>query len=154
VEARTGLVTSFGLSVIQAQAILDMQLQRLTGLERQKILDELDELRATIEKLRAILSSEDLLIGIVLDELKAIRDKHADKRRTDFIEAEGEFRVEDLIADEDVVITATSTGYIKRTALDAYRSQRRGGKGLIGNDHARRGCGRTSPSWRTRTPTC
>ncbi len=131
-EARAGLIANFGLTTIQAQAILDMQLQRLTGLERQKILDELAELRALIEKLRAILSSEDLLIGIVLDELKAIRDKHGDARRTDIVEEEGEFRVEDLIADEDVVITATSTGYIKRTALDEYRSQRRGGKGLIG----------------------
>jgi DNA gyrase subunit A len=131
-EARTGLIANFGLTTIQAQAILDMQLQRLTGLERQKILDELAELRELIEKLRAILSSDDLIIGIVLDELRAIRDKHGDVRRTDFIEEEGEFRVEDLIADEDVVITATSTGYIKRTALDEYRSQRRGGKGLIG----------------------
>jgi DNA gyrase subunit A len=131
-EARTGLIANFGLTQIQAQAILDMQLQRLTGLERQKIVDELAELRQTIERLRAILSSDDLLIGIVLDELKAIRAKHADARRTDIIEEAGEFRVEDLIADEDVVITATSTGYIKRTALDAYRSQRRGGKGLIG----------------------
>src|SRR4029079_14625969 len=95
--------------------------------------DELAELRTLIDKLRAILSSEDLLIGIVLDELKAIRDAHADDRRTLIVEEEeGDFRVEDLIADEDVVITATSTGYIKRTALDAYRKQRRGGKGLIG----------------------
>jgi len=132
VEARAGLVTEFGLTTIQAQAILDMQLQRLTGLERQKILDELAELRLTIERLRAILSSEDLVIEIVVDELKAIRDKHGDARRTDFIEETGHFRVEDLIADEDVVITATSTGYIKRSALDEYRSQRRGGKGLIG----------------------
>jgi len=133
VEARAGLVANFGLTTIQAQAILDMQLQRLTGLERQKILDELAELRETIERLRAILSNEDLLIGIVVEELKAIREKHGDERRTQITEeAAGEFRVEDLIADEDVVITATSTGYIKRTALDEYRSQRRGGKGLIG----------------------
>jgi DNA gyrase subunit A len=86
----------------------------------------------TIERLRAILSSEELLIGLVVDELKAVRDKYGDDRRTDIIEQTGEFRIEDLIADEDVVITATSTGYIKRTALDAYRKQRRGGKGLIG----------------------
>ena len=132
VEARAGLVTEFGLSVIQAQAILDMQLQRLTGLERQKILDELAELIKTIARLREILSSDDLIIGIVVDELKQIRTKYGDERRTDFIEESGEFRVEDLIADEDVVITATNTGYIKRTALDAYRKQRRGGKGLIG----------------------
>ena len=131
-EARDGLMTQFGLSQLQAQAILDMQLQRLTGLERQKILDELAELVKTIERLRAILSSEELLIGIIVDEMKAIRDKYGDDRRTDFTEDSGDFRVEDLIADEDVVITATSTGYIKRTALDAYRKQRRGGKGLIG----------------------
>jgi DNA gyrase subunit A len=131
-EARAGLVERFELTAIQAQAILDMQLQRLTGLERQKILDELADLLKTIERLRAILTSEELLIGIVVDELRAVRDAHGDDRRTDFSEETAEFRVEDLIADEEVVITATSTGYIKRTALDAYRSQRRGGKGLIG----------------------
>jgi len=132
VEARGGLITQFGLSEIQAQAILDMQLQRLTGLERQKILDELAELVKTIERLRGILSSDDLLMGIVVDELREVQAKFADPRRTEIIEESGEFRVEDLIADEDVVITATSTGYIKRTALDLYRKQRRGGKGLIG----------------------
>jgi DNA gyrase subunit A len=131
-EARVGLVTEFNLSVIQAQAILDMQLQRLTGLERQKIVDELAELRTLIARLREILSSDDLIVGIVVDELKQIRDKYGDDRRTEIIEESGEFRVEDLIADEDVVITATDTGYIKRTALEAYRKQRRGGKGLIG----------------------
>jgi len=109
-----------------------MQLQRLTGLERQKILDELAELVKTIERLRGILSSDDLLMGIVVDELREVQAKFADPRRTEIIEESGEFRVEDLIADEDVVITATSTGYIKRTALDLYRKQRRGGKGLIG----------------------
>jgi DNA gyrase subunit A len=131
-EARIGLMTQFGLTQIQAQAILDMQLQRLTGLERQKILDELAELMKTIERLRAILSSEELLTNLIVEELRAIQKKYGDARRTDIIEESGEFRVEDLIADEDVVITATSTGYIKRTALDAYRQQRRGGKGLIG----------------------
>ncbi len=131
-EAKTGLVTQFGLSEVQAQAILDMQLQRLTGLERQKILDELAELMKTIERLRGILSSDDLVMAIVVDELRAAQTKYSDDRRTEIIEESGEFRVEDLIADEDVVITATNTGYIKRTALDAYRKQRRGGKGLIG----------------------
>jgi DNA gyrase subunit A len=131
-EARTGLMATFGLTQIQAQAILDMQLQRLTGLERQKIIDELAELVKTIERLRAILSSDELLIGLVVDELREIRDKYGDDRRTDIIEESGEFRVEDLIADEDVVITATGTGYIKRTPLEEYRTQRRGGKGLIG----------------------
>ena len=131
-EARSGLMTGYGLTQIQAQAILDMQLQRLTGLERQKILDELTELVRTIERLRGILSDDDLLIAIVVDELRQVREKFGDDRRTDFTDDSGDFRVEDLIADEDVVITATGTGYIKRTALDAYRQQRRGGKGLIG----------------------
>jgi DNA gyrase subunit A len=132
VEARIGLAGRFGLSTLQAQAILDMQLQRLTGLERQKIIDELAELVTLIERLRAILSSDELLIAIVLDELRAVRTKYGDARRTDFTEETGDFRVEDLIADEEVVITATHTGYIKRTALESYRKQRRGGKGLIG----------------------
>jgi DNA gyrase subunit A len=131
-EAKSGLVAQFGLTDIQAQAILDMQLQRLTGLERQKILDELAELMKTIERLRAILSSDDLVMEIVVTELRAVQEKFGDARRTDIIEETGEFRVEDLIADEDVVITATSTGYIKRSALGEYRKQRRGGKGLIG----------------------
>jgi DNA gyrase subunit A len=131
-EARDGLVGGFGLTTIQAQAILEMQLQRLTGLERQKILDELAELMATIEQLRAILASDTLLMQIVVDELKAVREKYGDERRTVIVEAEGEFRVEDLIADEDVAITVTATGYIKRTAITEYRSQRRGGRGRIG----------------------
>jgi DNA gyrase subunit A len=131
-EARVGLMTNFGLTELQSQAILDMQLQRLTGLERQKIVDELAELVALITRLREILSSDELVLGIVVEELKAIREKYGDDRRTDIIEDSGDFRVEDLIADEDVVITATQTGYIKRTALDEYRKQRRGGKGLIG----------------------
>ena len=132
-EAREGLMTNFGLSQIQAQAILDMQLQRLTGLERQKILDELAEIMRTIERLRAILSSEALLMEVVVNELKAVRDRYQDERRTTIIEDEsGEFRIEDLIADEDVAITVTNTGYIKRTTISTYRMQRRGGKGRIG----------------------
>ncbi len=131
-EAREGLITTFSLSLLQAQAILDMQLQRLTGLERQKIVDELAELAKLIAKLRAVLSSDELVLAEVVQELRAIREKHGDDRRTQIIEEAGEFRVEDLIADEDVVITATDTGYIKRTALTEYRKQRRGGKGLIG----------------------
>ena len=131
-EARDGLMTRFSLSQLQSQAILDMQLQRLTGLERQKILDELAELLKVIERLRAILSSEELLMGVVLTELKAIRENYADERRTVIIEESGEFRIEDLIADEDMAITVTNTGYIKRTAISTYRMQRRGGKGRIG----------------------
>jgi len=131
-EARVGLKAQFGLSDLQAQAILDMQLQRLTGLERQKIVDELAELVTLINKLRTILSSDELILEIIIEELKATRDKFGDDRRTDIIEDSTDFRVEDLIADEDVVITATQTGYIKRSKLEEYRQQRRGGKGLIG----------------------
>ena len=131
-EAREGLQASFKLSQVQAQAILDMQLQRLTGLERQKILDELVELMKTIERLRAILSSDELLTKLVVDELKSVRDRFADERRTEIIDESGELRIEDLIADEDMAITVTNTGYIKRTAISTYRAQRRGGKGRIG----------------------
>jgi DNA gyrase subunit A len=132
VEAREALTASFALSTAQAQAILEMQLQRLTGLERQKVLDEHAELMMLIERLRGILASETQLMQVVVDELKAIRAKFADERRTQILEAEGEFRVEDLIADEDVAITVTDTGYIKRTPITEYRSQRRGGRGRIG----------------------
>jgi DNA gyrase subunit A len=132
-EAREGLMAQFGLSTIQSQAILDMQLQRLTGLERQKILDELAELLQTIERLRAILASERLLMQIIVDELKAVREKYGDDRRTVIIEGEsGELSIEDLITDEDMAITVSNTGYIKRTAISTYRNQRRGGKGRIG----------------------
>jgi DNA gyrase subunit A len=131
-EAREGLITQFGLTQIQAQAILDMQLQRLTGLERQKILDELAELLKQIERLLAILGSERLLMQIVVDELRAIQEKYRDERRTEILAEEGEFRVEDLIAEEDMAITVSNTGYIKRTAITNYRNQRRGGKGRIG----------------------
>src|SRR5499427_2138359 len=132
-EARQGLITQFSLSTIQAQAILDMQLQRLTGLERQKILDELAELLKTIERLRAILASDRLLMQIIVDELKEVRDTYGDDRRTQIIEGEsGEINIEDLIAEEDMAISVSNTGYIKRTAITTYRSQRRGGKGRIG----------------------
>ena len=132
-EAKRGLVERFSLTEIQAQAILDMQLQRLTGLEREKILEELAQLAEKIRELRAILANESLLLGIIIDELKEVRDKYGDERRTEIIEGEdGEFSIEDLIADEDVVITASNTGYIKRTAVTQYRNQRRGGKGRIG----------------------
>jgi len=131
-EARDGLMTRFSLSQIQAQAILDMQLQRLTGLERQKILDELAELLAVIGRLLAILSSEKRVMQIIVDELRAVREKHGDERRTEILAEEGEFRIEDLIAEEDMAITVSNTGYIKRTAITNYRNQRRGGKGRIG----------------------
>ena len=131
-EAREGLMTQFALSQIQAQAILDMQLQRLTGLERQKILDELAELLKVIERLLAILASDRLLMQIIVDELRHVQQKYGDERRTEILAEAGEFRAEDLIAEEDMAITVSNTGYIKRTAITNYRNQRRGGKGRIG----------------------
>jgi DNA gyrase subunit A len=131
-EAREGLIAQFALSQIQAQAILDMQLHRLTGLERQKILDELAEILKTIERLRAILSSEKLVTDIIVGELRKVQEKYGDERRTEILAEAGEFRIEDLIAEEDMAITVSNTGYIKRTAITNYRMQRRGGKGRIG----------------------
>ena len=131
-EARDGLIERFELSRIQAQAILDMQLQRLTGLERQKVLDELAELLAVIRRLREILGSEALLMGIVVDELREVQRKYGDDRRTEIVDDPGELRIEDLIAEENVVITVSNTGYVKRTAVTEYRGQRRGGKGRLG----------------------
>jgi DNA gyrase subunit A len=131
-EAREGLITQFSLSLVQSQAILDMQLQRLTGLERQKILDEMAELLKTIERLRAVLNSDLLLMQTIVGELKAVRDKYGDDRRTGIIEETGELSIEDLIAEEDMAITVSNTGYIKRTPITSYRNQRRGGKGRIG----------------------
>src|SRR4029077_6059584 len=127
-EARDGLMVQFGLSQLQAQAILDLQLHRLTGLERQKILDELAELLKTIERLRAILASERLLMQIIVDELKEVREKYGNDRRTEIVDATGEINIEDLIAEEDMAITVSNTGYIKRTAISTYRNQRRGGE--------------------------
>jgi DNA gyrase subunit A len=127
-----GLTTQFGLTEIQAQAILDMQLQRLTGLERQKILDELAELQALIAELRGILADQKKLLQIIVDELKVVKEKFADPRRTQLIDEEGDFSIEDLITEEDVAVTVTDTGYIKRTPITTYRTQNRGGKGRIG----------------------
>ncbi len=130
--ARVGLMEEFELSQIQAQAILDMQLQRLTGLERQKVADELAGLRVLIQRLRQILGSEALLMEIVVDELREVQTKYGDDRRSEMVDDPGELRIEDLIADEDMAITVSNTGYVKRTAITEYRSQRRGGKGRIG----------------------
>ena len=130
--ARGGLIEQFSLTKIQAQAILDMQLQRLTGLERLKIVHELTELLKMIERLRGVLESEQRLMEIVVDELRTIQETHGDDRRTEIISAVDDFRVEDLIAEEDMAITVSNTGYVKRTAVTEYRNQRRGGKGRIG----------------------
>ena len=131
-EARGGLVERFGLTVIQADAILDMQLQRFTGLERQKIVDDLKEVRATIAELRDILSKPKRIDQIIKDELKKLREDHADPRRTEIIDAVDEITVEDMIADEDVAISITHSGYIKRSSISSYRAQRRGGRGRVG----------------------
>jgi len=131
-EAKTGLIAQFGLTDIQSQAILDMQLQRLTGLERDKILSELATLHELIAKLKNILANQPLLLKIILDELRAVKDRFADPRRTELIEDEGELSIEDLITEEDVAVTVTDTGYIKRTPITTYRTQNRGGKGRIG----------------------
>jgi DNA gyrase subunit A len=131
-EAKVGLIAQFALSEIQSQAILDMQLQRLTGLERDKILSELATLHELIAKLKNILANQPLLLKIILDELRAVKAKFADPRRTELIDEEGELSIEDLITDEDVAVTVTDTGYIKRTPITTYRTQNRGGKGRIG----------------------
>ncbi|MEW9078967.1 DNA gyrase subunit A [Terrisporobacter glycolicus] len=129
-EAKNGLIEKFGLTDVQAQAILDMRLQRLTGLEREKIEDEYSELMKKIEYLRSILADEQLLLGVIKEEIIAIRQKYADERRTEIRHAEGEINMRDLIDDEEIAITLTHFGYIKRVPLDTYKSQNRGGKGI------------------------
>jgi DNA gyrase subunit A len=131
-EAKSGLTSQFGLTEIQAQAILDLQLQRLTGLERQKIQDELAELTALIARLRGILADQKKLLQIIVDELRAVKAKFGDARKTTLVDEEGDFSIEDLITEEDVAVTVTDTGYIKRTPITTYRTQNRGGKGRIG----------------------
>ena len=131
-EAKAALTNKYPLSDIQAQAILDMKLQRLTGLEREKIISEYKATLKEIERLRAILGSEALVSKIIKDELLEVRKKYADERRTEITEETKEITIEDLITEEEMVITLSHTGYIKRNPLSAYRSQRRGGKGLIG----------------------
>jgi len=131
-EAKAGLVSEFGFSEVQAQAILDMRLQRLTGLERQKIVDEYEEVLKLIEKLRGILASDRLQLQIVVDELEAVRREFGDARRTEIVADAEELSIEDLIEEQDMVITVSHSGYVKRTALSTYRAQRRGGKGRIG----------------------
>src|SRR5437868_4843348 len=132
VEARQGLVAQYEFTEIQAKAILEMQLQRLTSLERQKIEDELKELAEKIADLKEILASEVKLREVIIKELREVQKKHGDARRTEIIDEGAEIHLEDLIAEEDVVITVTHSGYLKRTPLSVYRQQGRGGKGRIG----------------------
>ncbi len=131
-EARERLMSGFALSEVQAQAILDMRLQKLTGLEREKVIEEYREVMALIERLRAILASDDLLLEEIRQELHQIREAYADERRTGIEPEIGDINVEDMIADEDMVITVTRSGYIKRSPLALYRAQHRGGKGRTG----------------------
>ena len=131
-EAKAGLLARFRLSEIQADEILKLQLQRLTGLERQKIVDELKEIRVTISDLKDILASPRRVDTIVGEELKKIREEHGDARRTKIVDAVDEIAIEDLIADEDVAISITHSGYIKRTSISTYRAQKRGGRGRVG----------------------
>jgi DNA gyrase subunit A len=130
--AKEGLMTRFQFSAEQAQAILDMRLQRLTGLEREKIVAEYEEILKLIARLKEILDSESVLEGVVIEELREVQQAYGDARRTQIVDEEVEITLEDLIAEEDVVITVTHSGYIKRTATSLYRPQGRGGKGRIG----------------------
>ncbi|OAS16818.1 DNA gyrase subunit A [Paenibacillus oryzisoli] len=133
-EAREGLMSTFSLSLDQAQAILDMRLQRLTGLEREKIEAEYAELMKRIAELKAILADEQLILGIISEELNEIKEKFGDERRSEITVGEESIEDEDLIPREDVVITITHTGYIKRLPVTTYRNQKRGGRGVVGMD--------------------
>ena len=130
--ARERLMETFGFSDKQAQAILDMRLARLTGLERDKLLAEYDELMKTIAYLRSLLADEALLMGVIKDEMAAIRDKFSDDRRTELTHMEGEIDIEDLIQADDMVVTMSHMGYVKRLPKSTYRAQHRGGKGVTG----------------------
>lgn len=131
-DAKTGLIERFGLSEIQAKAILELRLQRLTGMERDKIKKEYEEIMAFITRLQAILADESLRMQIIKDELAEIRERYGDDRRSIIEYAAGDFRMEDMIADEEVVITISHLGYMKRTVLTDYKVQNRGGRGAQG----------------------
>jgi DNA gyrase subunit A len=131
-EAKGRLMSDLDLSDIQAQAILDMRLQRLTGLEREKINAEYQDLIKNIARFKAILESEAMVLQIIKDEIKDIQKKYGDERRTEILEDVGDIDMEDLIAEEDMVVTISHDGYIKRNPISLYRAQRRGGKGMTG----------------------
>jgi DNA gyrase subunit A len=134
-DARNGLISSFGLSEIQARAILDLRLQKLTGLERDKIKEEYEEIMKLINYLNTLLADESLRMTVIKDELLEMKDKFGDKRRTEIIHSAEDFNVEDLIANEEVVVTISHMGYIKRTPLTEYKAQGRGGVGNKGVSH-------------------
>ena len=131
-DAKEGLMSRFGLSEKQAQAILDMRMQRLVGLERERLRAEYDELQKTIAHLREVLGSEELVRGIIREEILQIRAKYADARRTEIVPVSNEIELADLIQEEDMAVTLTHYGYIKRVTADTYRAQKRGGKGITG----------------------
>ena len=131
-EARERLRADFELSEVQTEAILEMTLRRLTGLERQRVDDEYAELLINIQEFQSILASDALLRNVIKEELLELKEKFGDERRTEIVEDMGEFRIEDLIADQDVVVTISHTGYVKRIPLTTYRKQRRGGVGIRG----------------------
>ena len=131
-EAREALMERFKFSELQARAILEMQLQKLTGLERQKLIDEYKEVIQLIAELEEILANESVLRNLIVKELREVQKEYGDKRRTEIIESGAELTLEDLIADEDMAITVTHSGYIKRTPVSVYRAQRRGGTGRKG----------------------
>jgi DNA gyrase subunit A len=131
-EAKMRLMEDFELTEVQSQAILDMRLQRLTGLEREKINTEYKELKKNIAHFKKILESPEMVSQIIKEEMEAIRESHGDERRTEILEETGEFNMEDLIAEEDMVVTISHEGYIKRNPISLYRAQRRGGKGMTG----------------------
>jgi len=130
--AKEGLISRFSLSDLQAQAILDMRLQRLTALEQEKIIEDYMEILKFIEKYKQILANERLVLDIIVEELMALKQLYGDERRTEIIEEDTEISLEDMIVEEDMVVTITHSGYIKRNSISLYRSQRRGGKGKIG----------------------
>jgi DNA gyrase subunit A len=131
-EAKRRLIERFGFTDVQAQAILDMRLQRLTGLEREKIIEEYNQLLKEIERLRQILASSVLLDGVIREEIKELVDQYGDLRKTEIVAETGDICIEDLIADEEMVVTISRAGYIKRTPVAIYRSQKRGGRGRSG----------------------
>ena len=136
VQAKTQLMGTYSLSELQAQAILDMRLQRLTGLERDKIIKDYNDIMKEIARLESILQSDELITGIIRDEFREILENFGDKRRTEIVAKADEIQMEDLVKQEDVIVTITHKGYVKRMAMDTYRTQKRGGTGVKGADGA------------------
>ncbi|HRP45050.1 MAG TPA: DNA gyrase subunit A [Ginsengibacter sp.] len=130
--AKEGLITQFGMTEIQAKAVLELRLQRLTGMEREKIREEHRDIMENIKRLKNILENEPVRLQIIKDELQEIKEKYGDKRRSEIVYLANELSIEDLIEEEDMVVTISHLGYIKRTSAKEFRQQRRGGKGARG----------------------